>query len=53
MGDDINGCRQPIKGNMALYIGGMGPEIKTSTTITRKALGFEDAAVKIQDLYLG
>ena len=36
MGDDINACRQPIKGNMALYIGGMGREIKTSITITVK-----------------
>ena len=28
MGDDINACRQPIKGNMALYIGGMGARDK-------------------------
>ncbi len=52
MGDDINACRQPIKGNMALYIGGMGARDKNFYNDYCKALGFEDAAVKIQDLYL-
>lgn len=52
MGDDINACRQPIKGNMALYIGGMGARDKNFYNDYCKALGFEDSAVKIQDLYL-
>ena len=52
MGDDINACRQPVKGNMALYIGGMGARDKNFYNDYCKALGFEDAAVKIQDLYL-
>jgi F420-dependent oxidoreductase-like protein len=52
MGDDIDACRQPIKGNMALYIGGMGARDKNFYNDYTKALGFEDAAVKIQDLYL-
>ena len=52
MGDDIDACRQPIKGNMALYIGGMGARDKNFYNDYTKALGFEDAAVKIQDLFL-
>lgn len=43
---------QPIRGNMALYIGGMGARDKNFYNNYAKALGFEDAAVKIQDLFL-
>ena len=52
MGDDVDACRQPIKGNMALYIGGMGARDKNFYNDYAKALGYEDAAVKIQDLFL-
>ncbi len=52
VGDDIHACRQPIKGNMALYIGGMGARDKNFYNDYAKALGFEDAARKIQDLFL-
>ena len=52
MGDDVEACRAPIKGNMALYIGGMGARDKNFYNDYAKALGFEDAAVKIQDLFL-
>ena len=52
MGDDVDHCRMPIKGNMALYIGGMGARDKNFYNDYAKALGFEDAAVKIQDLFL-
>ncbi|MCB1692267.1 MAG: LLM class F420-dependent oxidoreductase [Pseudomonadales bacterium] len=52
MGDDVDKCRMPIKGNLALYIGGMGARDKNFYNDYAKALGFEDAAVKIQDLYL-
>ncbi|MFT5012002.1 MAG: F420-dependent oxidoreductase-like protein [Patiriisocius sp.] len=52
MGDDIDACRQPIKGSLALYIGGMGARDKNFYNDYTKKLGFEDAAVKIQDLYL-
>ena len=37
---------------MALYIGGMGARGKNFYTDYTSALGFEDAAIKIQDLYL-
>ena len=52
MGDDVDACRAPIKSNMALYIGGMGARDKNFYNDYAKALGFEDAAVKIQDLFL-
>ncbi len=52
MGDDLEHCRAPIKGNMALYIGGMGARGKNFYNDYTKALGFEDAAAKIQDLFL-
>ncbi|MBD3648104.1 MAG: LLM class F420-dependent oxidoreductase [Pseudomonadales bacterium] len=52
MGDDLDQCRMPIKGNLALYIGGMGARDKNFYNDYAKALGFEEAAKKIQDLYL-
>ena len=52
VGDDEDACRAPIKENMALYIGGMGARGKNFYNSYVKALGYEDAAVKIQDLYL-
>ena len=52
VGDDLDHCRMPIKGNMALYIGGMGARNKNFYNDYAKALGYEDAAVKIQDLFL-
>ncbi|MFW6094074.1 MAG: LLM class flavin-dependent oxidoreductase, partial [Pseudomonadota bacterium] len=52
MGDDVEACMQPIRGAMALYIGGMGARDKNFYNDYAKRLGFEEAAVKIQDLYL-
>ncbi len=52
MGDDVEECMKPIRGNMALYIGGMGARDKNFYNNYCKALGYEDAAVKIQDLFL-
>ncbi|MEM9621265.1 MAG: LLM class flavin-dependent oxidoreductase, partial [Pseudomonadota bacterium] len=52
MGDDLEQCMMPVRGNMALYIGGMGARDKNFYNNYAKALGFEEAAVKIQDLYL-
>lgn len=52
LGDDVDACRAPIKGNMALYIGGMGARDKNFYNDYAKALGYEDAAIKIQDLFL-
>jgi len=52
LGDDVEQCMMPIRGNMALYIGGMGARGKNFYNDYAKRLGFEEAAVKIQDLYL-
>ena len=52
MGDDLEQCRMPVKGNMALYIGGMGARGKNFYNDYAKRMGYEEAAVKIQDLYL-
>ncbi len=41
-----------VKANMALYIGGMGAKNKNFYTDYASRLGFEEAAHKIQDLYL-
>jgi alkanesulfonate monooxygenase SsuD/methylene tetrahydromethanopterin reductase-like flavin-dependent oxidoreductase (luciferase family) len=52
MSDDVEQCRAPIKNAMALYIGGMGARDKNFYNDYAKRLGYEEAAVKIQDLYL-
>jgi F420-dependent oxidoreductase-like protein len=52
MGDDLEKCRAPVKGSMALYIGGMGARGKNFYNDYAKRLGYEAEAVKIQDLYL-
>jgi len=52
LGDDLEKCRQPVKENLALYIGGMGARGKNFYNDYAKRLGYADAAVKIQDLYL-
>jgi len=52
MGDDLERCRMPVKGMLALYIGGMGARGKNFYNDYAKRLGYEEAAVKIQDLYL-
>ncbi len=52
MGDDIDACRSPVKNMMALYIGGMGARDKNFYNDYAKRLGYEEAAVTIQDLFL-
>jgi F420-dependent oxidoreductase-like protein len=52
MGDDVEQCRAPVKASMALYIGGMGARDKNFYNDYTKKLGYEDAAIKIQDLFL-
>ena len=52
LGDDVERCRMPVKGMLALYIGGMGARGKNFYNDYAKRLGYEAEAVKIQDLYL-
>ena len=44
--------RMPVKGMLALYIGGMGARDKNFYNDYAKRLGYEAEAKKIQDLYL-
>ena len=52
LSDDLEKARMPIKGMLALYIGGMGARGKNFYNDYAKRLGYEEQAVKIQDLYL-
>ncbi len=52
MGDDIEQCMMPMRGSMALYIGGMGARNRNFYNDYAKRLGFEEDALKIQDLFL-
>ncbi len=50
--DDREKARMPIKGQLALYIGGMGARDKNFYNDYAKRLGYEEAAVEIQNLFL-
>jgi hypothetical protein len=52
MGDDIANCRNMIKPHLALYIGGMGAREKNFYFNLACRYGYEEAANRIQDLYL-
>ncbi len=52
MGDDLEKCRMPVKAMLALYIGGMGARDANFYNDYAKRLGYEEDAVRIQDLYL-
>jgi F420-dependent oxidoreductase-like protein len=52
LGDDVEKCRMPVKGMLSLYIGGMGARGKNFYNDYAARLGYEEAAVRIQDLYL-
>ena len=46
-------CRDMLKPMLALYIGGMGARGKNFYNSLTQRYGFEEAAAKIQELYLG
>jgi F420-dependent oxidoreductase-like protein len=52
VGDDVDACRMQVKPNLALYVGGMGARGKNFYNDLACRYGYEDAAKKIQDLYL-
>jgi F420-dependent oxidoreductase-like protein len=52
MGDDLAKCRDALRPGLALYIGGMGARSRNFYNDLAKRIGYEAAAVKIQDLYL-
>ena len=49
---DLDACRDAVRPELALYIGGMGARGKNFYTDYASRLGFEAEAAKIQDLYL-
>jgi F420-dependent oxidoreductase-like protein len=52
LGDNLASCRDAIRPQLALYIGGMGARSKNYYNDLTKRLGYEAEAVKIQDLFL-
>ena len=52
VGDDVGRCLQALKPGLALYVGGMGARGKNFYNDLACRYGFEEAAKKIQDLYL-
>ncbi|MBW2280458.1 MAG: LLM class F420-dependent oxidoreductase [Deltaproteobacteria bacterium] len=50
--DDVEKARVPVKMQLALYIGGMGARDKNFYNDYAKRLGYEEAAVEIQDQFL-
>jgi len=52
MGPDVAACRDAIRPELALYIGGMGARAKNFYNDVARKLGYEAAAKTIQDLYL-
>jgi F420-dependent oxidoreductase-like protein len=52
IGDDIAACRDAIRPNLALYIGGMGARSKNFYNDLAQRMGYEAAARTIQDYYL-
>ena len=52
MGPDLQKCRDALRPELALYVGGMGARTKNFYNDYAKRLGYADAAVKIQDAFL-
>ena len=52
MGDDLDKCRDALRPELALYIGGMGARSKNFYNDLAKRLGYEAAAETIQTFYL-
>jgi len=52
MGPDLQKCRDALKPELALYIGGMGARSKNFYNDYARRLGYEEEAAKIQDAYL-
>jgi len=52
LSDDLETARMPIKAALSLYIGGMGARDKNFYNDLAGRLGYEEAAARIQDLFL-
>jgi len=52
VGDDVEQCRAAVKPRLALYVGGMGARGRNFYNDLVSRYGYEDAARRVQDLYL-
>jgi F420-dependent oxidoreductase-like protein len=52
VGDDVAACRASVKPRVALYVGGMGARGRNFYNDIACRYGYEEAAKKVQDLYL-
>jgi F420-dependent oxidoreductase-like protein len=52
VGDDVQALRDSLKPHLALYVGGMGAKGKNFYNTLARRYGWEDAAERIQELYL-
>lgn len=52
VGEDVQACRDLVKPTLALYVGGMGARGRNFYNDLVRRYGFEEAAGRIQDLYL-
>ena len=52
LNDDVEAARQPLKMQLGLYLGGMGSRKTNFYNAYLRRAGFEEAAVKVQDLFL-
>jgi F420-dependent oxidoreductase-like protein len=52
VGDDLQQCAAPVRPYAALYIGGMGSRAQNFYNALAVRMGYEEAAAKVQDLYL-
>jgi alkanesulfonate monooxygenase SsuD/methylene tetrahydromethanopterin reductase-like flavin-dependent oxidoreductase (luciferase family) len=53
VGDDVAACRAAVKPRVALYVGGMGARGRNFYNDIARRYGYEDAAKRVQDLFLG
>ncbi len=53
IGDDVAACRAAVKPRLALYVGGMGARGRNFYNDIARRYGYEDAAGRIQELFLG
>jgi F420-dependent oxidoreductase-like protein len=52
VGDDVDACRAAVKPRIALYVGGMGARGRNFYNDIARRYGYEEAAARIQDLFL-
>jgi F420-dependent oxidoreductase-like protein len=52
MGEDLAACRDALRPGLALYIGGMGARSANFYNDVIKRIGYEAAAIEIQNLFL-